>query len=510
MTDRDMVIPMAGIEELLALDTLGPTPSYFLHDLRDRPVANGTVKATTEEAAKFVRIRRSYSNGHAPPDDEQIEIDPSAEAISLDDFYAFMPAHNYLYVPTRSAWPAASVNARIPPIKLTDPAGAPVLDDNGKQVILSAAGWLDRHRPVEQMTWAPGFDMTIPGKLLLEGGWIERRGVTCFNLYHPPTIAPGDPAKAGMWLDHVRYVYPDDADHILDWLAHRAQRPQDKLNHALVLGGEPGIGKDTLLEPVKHAIGPWNFQEASPVQVLGRFNGFLKSVILRISEAHDLGEFDRFQFYDRMKAYTAAPPDVLRVDEKHLREYPILNVCGVIVTTNHKTDGIYLPADDRRHFIAWSDRKKEDQQFQGGYWNSLWAYYAAGGLQHVAACLRERDISKFDPKAPPAKTAAFWAIADANRAPEEAELADLLERLGSPKAVTLADIQETAEGAFGEWIRDRKNRRAIPHRLEKCGYVPVRNDAAKDRLWKIHGRRQAVYASSELSFRDQITAAREL
>ena len=28
--------------------------------------------------------------------------------------------------------------------------------------------------------------------------------------------------------------------------------------------------------------------------MLGRFNGFLKSVILRISEARDLGEFDRF------------------------------------------------------------------------------------------------------------------------------------------------------------------------------------------------------------------------
>ena len=90
-------------------------------------------------------------------------------------------------------------------------------------------------------------------------------------------------------------------------------------------------------------------------QLLGRFNGFLKSVILRVSEARDLGDVDRFAFYDHMKAYTAAPPDVLRVDEKNIREYSVLNVCGVIITTNHKTDGIYLPADDRRHFVAWSD-----------------------------------------------------------------------------------------------------------------------------------------------------------
>jgi Family of unknown function (DUF5906) len=141
--------------------------------------------------------------------------------------------------------------------------------------------------------------------------------------------------------------------------AAKAQ-PQVKINHALVLAGSPGIGKDTMLEPVKHAVGPWNFQDISPVQMLGRFNGFLKSVILRISEVRDLGEFDRFKFYEHMKPYEAAPPDMLRVDEKNIREYSILNCTGVISTTNYKAGGIYLPADDRRHYVGWSDSKAQD------------------------------------------------------------------------------------------------------------------------------------------------------
>lgn len=204
-----------------------------------------------------------------------------AANLSLDDFYAYMPAHSYIYTPTRAMWPAGSVNARIPPIRVANRKPIP------------AATWLDRHRPVEQMTWAPGLLMTIADRLILpEGGWIERRGVTCFNLYHPPTIVLGDPDAAALWIDHARLIYPDDAEHIFDWLAHRVQKPEDKINHALVLGGEQGIGKDTLLEPVKDAIGPWNFQEVSPSQVLGRFNGFLKSVVLRINEARDLGEFE--------------------------------------------------------------------------------------------------------------------------------------------------------------------------------------------------------------------------
>jgi hypothetical protein len=420
-----------------------------------------------------------------------------SEGVTLDDFFAYMPLHSYLFVPSRDPWPAASVNARIPPI--------PIGDVDGKPKTINANLWLDQNKPVEQMTWAPGLPMLISDRLIAEGGWIERKGVSCFNLYRPPAIMHGDATKATRWVDHVHRVYGNDAGHIINWLAHRVQHPDKKINHALVLGGKMGIGKDTLLEPVKQAVGPWNFIEAKPQQTLGRFNGFLKAVVLRISEARDLGEVDRFAFYDHMKDYTAAPPDVLRVDEKHLREHYIFNLCGVIITTNHKTDGIYLPADDRRHYVAWSDRDKLD--FDGAYWDGLWAWYEDGGTRHVAAYLAQLDLSAFNPKAPPPKTPAFWEIVDASRSTEDAELADVLDRMGNPDATTMIRITRAAEGETQLWLQDRKNRRAIPHRLERCGYTPVRNDLAKDGLWKINGTRQVIYAKDTLSIRDRLKAA---
>ena len=76
--------------------------------------------------------------------------------------------------------------------------------------------------------------------------------------------------------------------------------------------------------------------------------------------------------------------------------------------------------------------------------------------------------------------------------------------------VTLAQIQTAATDPFADWLGDRKNRRIIPHRLEPCGYVPVRNPTAADGLWKINGRRQAIYAQAALSLRAQIDAARRL
>jgi Family of unknown function (DUF5906) len=436
------------------------------------------------------------------------------EGVTFEDFYAFMPTHHYIFAPCREMWPASSVNARIKPFPVLTKSGKAVRGEDGKPKQISATTKLDRERSVELMTWAPGEEMIIRDRLISHGGWFERKGVACFNLYRPPTLVPGDGNKAGRWLRHVQRIYEEEeVDHIIKWLAHRVQRPWEKINHALVLAGAQGIGKDSIVEPVKRAVGPWNVVEVSPKMILARFNGFVKSVIMRINEARDLGDIDRFQFYEHLKPYTAAPPDVLRVDEKNLKEHNVLNCCGVIITTNYKTDGIYLPADDRRHHVAWSDLTKDD--FDDDYWQRLWGWYDDGGDRHVMAYLSELDIGGFNPKAPPPKTPAFWDIVNAHRAPEESEMADAIDKLGKPNALTLAMlIEETNDmqgrDEFHYWLRDRKNRRVIPHRLERGGYVAVQNDTAKDGLWVIDGRRQVVYAKCELSLSDRHKAANRL
>ena len=243
--------------------------------------------------------------------------------------------------------------------------------------------------------------------------------------------------------------------------------------------------------------------------LLGRFNGFAQSVILRISEVRDLGEMSRYDFYEHTKAYTATPPDVLRVDEKNIAEHAVFNVCGVVFTTNHETDGMYLPPDDRRHYVAWSTKTPAD--FPDGYWKKLYDWYDAGGRSHVAAYLASYDLSAFDPKAPPPKTPAFWAIVDANRPAEDAELADVLDTLKVkdpskdpedwpyPPAVTLTMVADASNAGLKNWLQDRKNARQIPHRMKTAGYVAYRNPAAKDGLWKIRRRRQVVYVKEELS-----------
>jgi hypothetical protein len=433
--------------------------------------------------------------------------------VSLADFYALMPSHDYIFTPSRETWPASSVNSRIRPLPLKNKNknGKPALDKKGKQLFIKASTWLDQNRPVEMMTWAPGMPLVVANKLIAEGGWVERQGVATFNLYRPPSIVHGVAKKAKPWIDLVRKVYPDDADEIINFFAHRVQKPEEKINHALVLGGEPGIGKDTILEVLKQAAGSWNFKEVAPTDMIGPHNDFMRSVVLRISEVRDLGEVNRFTFFDHMLTIIATPPDVKRVNAKYMPQHYVLNVCGVIYTTNYKTNGIYLPANDRRHHVAWSDLTMAD--FPEGHWLNFWNWYLhQDGLRHVAAYLAKRDLSGFDAKAPPKKTSAFWAIVDANATPEESELADTIDKVGTGQnvdAITLLTVRNHAVGEFLEWLKDRKNRRAIPHRFEKCGYVPVRS-STDDGLWVINGKRQVVYARKELNLKEQHRAAQKL
>jgi hypothetical protein len=201
-----------------------------------------------------------------------------------------------------------------------------------------------------------------------------------------------------------------------------------------------------------------------------------------------------------MKALIAAPPDVVRVDEKNIPEYYVPNLCGVIITSNHKTDGIYLPAEDRRHLVAWSSLP--ENPFPNDYWQAIYRWYDIGGNAAVFAYLLTLDLSDFDPKAPPPKTQALWEIANANRAPEDAELQDVLDELGRPNVVTLdrvADHASALQPTFSEWLHDKANARRIPHRFEDCGYVAVRNPHDSEGRWKISGRLHTIYGSATAS-----------
>ena len=134
-----------------------------------------------------------------------------------------------------------------------------------------------------------------------------------------------------------------------------------------------------------------------------------------------------------MKYYLASLPETLRVDEKHLREHYILNVCGVAMTTNHKVDASICRRTIAAIMSAGATRCWRTSR---AVTEKAVRVVRARGLRPCRGLPGLARSSGFDPKAPPPKTPAFWAIVDANRAPEDAELADVLDALNNPDAAS--------------------------------------------------------------------------
>ena len=233
-------------------------------------------------------------------------------------------------------------------------------------------------------------------------------------------------------------------------------------------------------------------------------------MVLRISEAHDLGKISRYALYEAMKTILATPPDVKRINAKYIGHHHAVNVSGVVITTNY-TDGLYLPGDDGRHYVAGTEITRDD--FPADFWRNYWSWYTKrGGLADVVAYLATYDLGNFDAKAPPRQTEAFWQMVDTGTAPEVPELADALDGLGNPPAVTITMVLQKNHRELNEWLRTRENRRAIPHRFASCDYLPVHNTNAKSGggMWLIGGTRQMVYAQRKLAPAKRVEAVQAL
>lgn len=434
--------------------------------------------------------------------------------IDLADFYFLTGENKPIFRPTGGLWVRAGVDASLP--KVT------VKGSDGKPKDIGASAWLAQHAAVQGMTWDPSEPELIKGKLYAEGSVVARRGALVFNLYRAPVPLPGRADRAGPWLDHTRAVLPDDCERVFDFLASTVQFPGVKINHALVLTGPPGVGKDTIFEPVVRYLGPANVGDIAPHDLFGTFNDdFTRKVFVRINEARDAAEFDRFQFYERTKVLFAAPPTMLRVNPKFIPAFYAPNVIKGAITSNSRETALYLPAEDRRHDVMTTPLPFG--HFAPAYFRGLYGWFDAGGVGHVIAWLMARDLSRFDPKAPPHHGPAFWAIVNANRAPDDSAMEDLVGLLLDdnggklPEAVTFdsmfallrkhpdRDLGGEIAGLLRSLVGPRRASATL--RMKEIGYEVAFNPSNKEGRWQIGQRKLIIYALKTLSPRDRLAAA---
>jgi hypothetical protein len=339
---------------------------------------------------------------------------------------------------------------------------------HGKRSKIEAATSFDEHRQAKGaralvgLTYAPGESILCARDGLVYGNrWRDAR---------PPAVA-GD---VGPWLAHVERMIPDDREraHVLNVMAFKVQNPNRKINHAVLHGGAPGAGKDTLWAPFLWAIGGDGLVNVSLVrneELTSQWGYALETEVMVINELRQSEAKDRRALENQLKPLIAAPPDMLPINRKGLHPYMALNRLFVLAYSNERV-AINLPTEDRRWFVIWSDAGRMSSAESVG----LWAWYKAGGMARVAAWLHQRDVSAFNPGLPPMMTEAKAIMVEAGMSGAESFLVELMRArigefskgvVGAPWHALCDRLQGSAPGAI------KVVQGALLHALKEAGWV---------------------------------------
>lgn len=220
----------------------------------------------------------------------------------------------------------------------------------------------------------------------------DPNGNLAFNTWQSPTRnhAAGD---ISLFLEHVKYLFGDDADRFLDWAAHIEQYPEE-LPHTgwLHVSSAQGTGRNWLgsvLNRVWSGYVASNFNLAS--MFASGFNGRLSRKILAIvDEIREGGADAKWSNSETLKRIITE--DTRTINPKYGEERVEHNTCRWLIFSNHD-DALPLDHSDRRFNIC----KMSGAPRPPNYYAKLFAalkdpHFICG----VAEFLANRDLSNFN------------------------------------------------------------------------------------------------------------------
>jgi hypothetical protein len=304
----------------------------------------------------------------------------------------------------------------------------------------------------------------------------------------PPT-AEGD---ASRWLEHVERLIPEqfERDHVLDVLAYKLQHADKKINHAVLHGGLPGSGKDTLYAPFLWAIGRSNVSIVKNEELSSSWGYALEAEVMVINELRQAEARDRRAMENVLKPIIAAPPEYLPVNRKGLHPYNALNRIWVLCFSNERA-AISIPSNDRRWFCVWSDAPRMTDA-EGA---AMWQWYEAGGNAIVAGYLAARDVSAFNPGASPPMTEAKAIMVERGRSAHEEYLQLLIEARQDVFALgVLAGPWHSICDALTQPGQHRIHPSALMHALNEAGWQDMGRVHSRE-----HATKRQIFVAADMS-----------
>ncbi len=249
------------------------------------------------------------------------------------------------------------------------------------------------NRLVEGITFEPGLEPIVERKL---------------NVWRSSGITPEE-GDVGQFLCHSEYLIPEETEraHVLNFLGHIVQKPRIKVLHALLLYGMQGIGKSYLARVLELVLGQHNVRVIGMPELSSSFNAWVEGVqVVRVEEVMMLG---RRELMNKLKPLITE--STITINQKGLPTYTIPNRVNLLFFSNHY-DALRLDADDRRYCVIHCPGERQSND----YYHQLfrWTDDNAPMLLHY---LQNRDLSGFNPRGLPVRTAAREEMVEASQDP---------------------------------------------------------------------------------------------
>jgi len=291
---------------------------------------------------------------------------------------------------------------------------------------------------------------------------LDPNGRESINTWKAPerSTAPGDPS---IFLEHVGYLFGDEAGRFLDWLAHIEQQPGELPQFGwLHISDKQGTGRNWIASVIARL---WTGYAAVNFNLAGMFktgfNDRLSRKLIAVVDEIDQGA-STSKHDDAQKLKSLVNEGQRTINPKFGRIREEFNACRWLVFSNHRS-ALALHDDDRRFNVSRFDGAPRDADYYKRLYAAMRDPAFIAGVAHM---LKTRDLTDFNPGAHAVMNAAKQAVIAANRSETDETLIDLVNYWP-------ADVIQSS--TLGELITGQPGGRITPahrHALERRGIQP--------------------------------------
>jgi putative DNA primase/helicase len=232
-------------------------------------------------------------------------------------------------------------------------------------------------------------------------------GPECINLFGGFDMVPMQGVYQPI-VDLLEHLCDGDIEireWVLDWIAYPLQNPGAKMPTSVIMHGDEGSGKNLFWEIVQAIYGEYG-SVVGQDQLESKFNDYLSKKLFIIGD-EVLSRQEMRHLKGKLKAMISGK--TLQIETKMMPVRPEVNHVNLVFLSNELQPNA-LDASDRRHLVVWTPPKQER-----AYYQAVATCADNGGREAFYHAMLARDISKFDPFAPPPLTAAKTALIDLGR-----------------------------------------------------------------------------------------------